>query len=99
MPGGGAVTLTQVKGGPKVGIILHERRFEDARTSLLSQWLWICCQGIHCGRLRDDHLVQRALLHNLRRRRMPELRSEYLFTITVAVSALHDVGTVPLGRR
>jgi hypothetical protein len=30
---------------------------------------------------------------------MPELRSEYLFTITVAVSALHDVGTVPLGRR
>lgn len=30
---------------------------------------------------------------------MPELRSEYLFTITVTVDALHDVGTVPLGIR
>lgn len=30
---------------------------------------------------------------------MPELRSEYLFTITVAVTALHDVGSVPLGTR
>lgn len=30
---------------------------------------------------------------------MPELKSEYLFTITVAVDALHDVGGVPLGTR
>ena len=30
---------------------------------------------------------------------MPELRSEYLFTITVAIAALHDVGAVPLGTR
>lgn len=30
---------------------------------------------------------------------MPELRSEYLFTISVAVTALHDVGPVPLGGR
>ncbi|NQW10448.1 MAG: DUF3237 domain-containing protein [Alphaproteobacteria bacterium] len=30
---------------------------------------------------------------------MPELRSEYLFTITVTVDALHDVGSVPLGVR
>lgn len=30
---------------------------------------------------------------------MPELRSEYLFTISVAVDALHDVGGVPLGTR
>jgi hypothetical protein len=45
--------------------------------------------------MRDDHLVQCALLHNPRRRR----RSEYLLTISVAVAALHDVGTVPLGRR
>ena len=28
---------------------------------------------------------------------MPELKSEYLFTITLAVDALHDVGSVPLG--
>ena len=28
---------------------------------------------------------------------MPELKSEYLFTITVSVDALHDVGNVPLG--
>ena len=30
---------------------------------------------------------------------MPELQSEYLFTITVTVNALHDVGSVPLGVR
>jgi hypothetical protein len=30
---------------------------------------------------------------------MPELRSEYLFTISVAVTALHDIGAVPLGTR
>jgi hypothetical protein len=30
---------------------------------------------------------------------MPELKSEYLFTITVTVEALHDVGSVPLGTR
>ncbi len=30
---------------------------------------------------------------------MPELKSEYLFTITVTVNALHDVGQVPLGTR
>ena len=30
---------------------------------------------------------------------MPELRSEFLFTITVTVEALHDVGPVPLGTR
>jgi hypothetical protein len=30
---------------------------------------------------------------------MPELKSEYLFTITVAVDVLHDVGGVPLGTR
>jgi hypothetical protein len=30
---------------------------------------------------------------------MPELKSEYLFTITVTVAALHDVGAVPLGTR
>lgn len=30
---------------------------------------------------------------------MLELRSEYLFTITVTVTALHDVGAVPLGTR
>jgi hypothetical protein len=30
---------------------------------------------------------------------MPELKSEYLFTITVTVEALHDVGPVPLGTR
>ncbi len=30
---------------------------------------------------------------------MPELQSEYLFTITVTVDALHDVGNVPLGTR
>lgn len=30
---------------------------------------------------------------------MPELRSEYLFTIKVTVAALHDVGAVPLGTR
>ncbi|MCB1510124.1 MAG: DUF3237 domain-containing protein [Hyphomicrobiaceae bacterium] len=30
---------------------------------------------------------------------MPELRSEFLFTITVGVTALHDIGDVPLGRR
>ena len=30
---------------------------------------------------------------------MPELRSEYLFTISVAVATLHDVGAVPLGTR
>jgi hypothetical protein len=28
---------------------------------------------------------------------MPELRSEYLFTITLSVDALHDVGKLPLG--
>ena len=30
---------------------------------------------------------------------MPELKSEYLFTITVTVDALHDIGQVPLGTR
>jgi hypothetical protein len=30
---------------------------------------------------------------------MPELKSEYLFTITLTVDALHDVGRVPLGTR
>ena len=30
---------------------------------------------------------------------MPELRSDFLFTITVTVEALHDVGSVPLGTR
>ena len=30
---------------------------------------------------------------------MPELRSEFLFTITVTVEALHDVGPAPLGTR
>ena len=30
---------------------------------------------------------------------MPELRSEFLFTITVGVSQLHDVGQTPLGLR
>ena len=30
---------------------------------------------------------------------MPELRSEFLFTITVTVETLHDVGSVPLGTR
>lgn len=29
----------------------------------------------------------------------PELRSEYLMTITVTVDALHDIGNVPLGLR
>ncbi len=28
---------------------------------------------------------------------MPELKSEYLFTITLSVDALHDVGKLPLG--
>ena len=28
---------------------------------------------------------------------MPELKSEYLFTITLSVDALHDVGRLPLG--
>jgi Protein of unknown function (DUF3237) len=30
---------------------------------------------------------------------MPELKSEYLFTITVTVDAWHDFGAVPLGTR
>lgn len=30
---------------------------------------------------------------------MPELGSEYLFTYTVTVDALHDVGQIPLGTR
>lgn len=30
---------------------------------------------------------------------MPELKSEYLFTITVTVNALHDIGKIPLGTR
>jgi hypothetical protein len=30
---------------------------------------------------------------------MPELKSEYLFTYTVAVDVLHDIGKVPLGTR
>ena len=30
---------------------------------------------------------------------MPELKSEFLFTITVTVDALHDVGPVPSGTR
>ena len=30
---------------------------------------------------------------------MPELRSEYLFTIRVTVDLLHDVGTTPFGTR
>lgn len=30
---------------------------------------------------------------------MPELRSEFLFTITVGVSKLHDIGLMPLGLR
>lgn len=30
---------------------------------------------------------------------MPELRSEFLFTITVTVDQLHDFGDVPLGTR
>jgi len=28
---------------------------------------------------------------------VPELKSEFLFTITLSVDALHDVGTLPLG--
>lgn len=35
----------------------------------------------------------------LRGRPLPELRSEYLFTFTVTVDALHDVGPTPLGTR
>src|SRR5215475_11968638 len=31
------------------------------------------------------------------RTRMPELKSQYLFTITLSVDALHDVGNGPLG--
>jgi Protein of unknown function (DUF3237) len=30
---------------------------------------------------------------------MPELKSEYLFTITLSVAALHDIGSVPHGTR
>lgn len=30
---------------------------------------------------------------------MPELKSEFLFTVTVTVDALHDIGSVPLGTR
>lgn len=30
---------------------------------------------------------------------MPELKSQYLMTITVTVDALHDIGEVPLGTR
>ena len=30
---------------------------------------------------------------------MPELKSEFLFTLTASVTALHDVGDVPAGRR
>jgi hypothetical protein len=30
---------------------------------------------------------------------MPELKSEYLMTITVTVDALHDIGEIPLGTR
>lgn len=30
---------------------------------------------------------------------MPELKSEFLFTITATVTALHDVGAVPAGTR
>ncbi len=30
---------------------------------------------------------------------MPELRSEFLFTITISVERLHDVGTTPFGTR
>lgn len=30
---------------------------------------------------------------------MPELQSEYLFTYSVTVDALHDVGKIPLGTR
>jgi hypothetical protein len=30
---------------------------------------------------------------------MPELKSEYLMTITVSVTALHDIGKIPLGTR
>lgn len=30
---------------------------------------------------------------------MPELKSDYLFTITVTVNALQDIGAVPLGTR
>jgi hypothetical protein len=30
---------------------------------------------------------------------MPELKSEFLFTVTIGVSTLHDVGQTPLGTR
>ncbi|MFT5508467.1 MAG: hypothetical protein ACI89J_001542 [Hyphomicrobiaceae bacterium] len=30
---------------------------------------------------------------------MPELKSDYLMTITVTVDALHDIGDIPLGTR